>query len=424
VEAMQENLTWVQCDKCEKWRMLPADVSEEDLPEKWLCHMNKFDVRNNTCKAPERDQLWYERQFNTDTAVSESQSPIKCMASDPIDSSSSEGAKQKLVSNDVILEHLLDVTERQKKTTMVSKFYFHEALLESTKDSKEEIEGLREAIEAEKTTMPSSTQGTSPIDSAQAKKSSSKAKASSKTSSSPKEKSVSATTTSMAAIDNVETAVKQKSPDTSEVALEKAKASPPKEVALEKAKATPPTEVALEKAKATPSKRAALKQKTLDASEVAVAKPTVTSSKHTPSKQSRSAQSSPRRSLRHRGSPNTSKERSSPETDRGLKRGLSPDPSLVASEKNESTPSKKEGRWSDSSEHPGSPSMLKQRNINELLDKDSPAADTSERGTVEKKAKKPRSIFKKDGKKDTCSGRAKKTASVSKQDSEAKQPKS
>ncbi len=145
---------------------------------------------NNTLEAPERDQLWYERHlYSTDAELSAS--PIKCMASDPIDSSASQRAKKKLVSNDEILEHLLDVTERQKKTTMISKFYFHEALLESTKDSTEEIEGMREALEAEqttaealeveKTTMPSSTQSTSPKDSAQAKKALSSTKPCAKT---------------------------------------------------------------------------------------------------------------------------------------------------------------------------------------------------------------------------------------------------
>jgi ERCC4-related helicase len=485
VEAMQENLTWVQCDKCEKWRMLPSDVSEEDLPEKWLCKMNLFDVRNNTCDAPERDQLWYERHlYSTDAELSES--PMKCMASDPIDSLASQRAKKKLVSNDVILEHLLDVTERQKKTTMISKFYFHEALLESTKDSTEEIEDMRdaieaenttaEAIEAEKTSIPSSTQSTSPKDSARATKASSNTKPYSKTSSSPTKNPASATTTSMAATGTpskkvssntkpsfktsssptktpasatttsivatgiVETSVKQKVPDASEVALEKAKASVTNPRVL-KEKTPDTSEVALGQVKASPSKRAALKRKTLDVSKVAaVVKPTETSSKHTPSKPTLSARSSPRRSRRHMGSSNTKKERPPHETDRGLKRGLSPDTSLVSNQKDEPTPSKKHGRWTGSSRDSSSPSTLKQRGTNDLLDMD-PPADMSERGSVGKKAtpkgitKKPRSIFTENGKKgitkkprsifseyrnkETRRGRAKKPRSTPKDDSAA-----
>ncbi|KAK3038982.1 hypothetical protein RJ639_027467 [Escallonia herrerae] len=30
---------WVQCDSCEKWRLLPQGMTPEQLPEKWLCNM-------------------------------------------------------------------------------------------------------------------------------------------------------------------------------------------------------------------------------------------------------------------------------------------------------------------------------------------------------------------------------------------------
>ena len=51
-------LNWVQCDKCNKWRVL-LEGGEEELPEEWFCSMNT-DIRNNTCDAPERDAMWYE----------------------------------------------------------------------------------------------------------------------------------------------------------------------------------------------------------------------------------------------------------------------------------------------------------------------------------------------------------------------------
>lgn len=34
---MEDN--WVQCDRCHKWRLLPAGKNPESLPEKWLCSM-------------------------------------------------------------------------------------------------------------------------------------------------------------------------------------------------------------------------------------------------------------------------------------------------------------------------------------------------------------------------------------------------
>lgn len=34
---IEEN--WVQCDSCQKWRLLPFGITEDSLPEKWLCSM-------------------------------------------------------------------------------------------------------------------------------------------------------------------------------------------------------------------------------------------------------------------------------------------------------------------------------------------------------------------------------------------------
>ena len=44
--------TWVACDKCAKWRMLPAG-SPAVGGGKWSCAMNP-DARHNTCRAPEQ----------------------------------------------------------------------------------------------------------------------------------------------------------------------------------------------------------------------------------------------------------------------------------------------------------------------------------------------------------------------------------
>ena len=45
---------WVQCDACEKWRILPkgsAPVGELDM---WTCHLNTLDPEHNFCEAPEQ----------------------------------------------------------------------------------------------------------------------------------------------------------------------------------------------------------------------------------------------------------------------------------------------------------------------------------------------------------------------------------
>lgn len=44
---------WVGCEKCEKWRKLPANVAPEDLPDVWYCSMNTWDVSLANCDAPE-----------------------------------------------------------------------------------------------------------------------------------------------------------------------------------------------------------------------------------------------------------------------------------------------------------------------------------------------------------------------------------
>jgi hypothetical protein len=48
-----DNLEWVQCEHCQKWRKLPAHVSADDLPETWYCSMNTWNVASSSCDAPE-----------------------------------------------------------------------------------------------------------------------------------------------------------------------------------------------------------------------------------------------------------------------------------------------------------------------------------------------------------------------------------
>ena len=45
---------WVQCDKCQKWRLLPSFVDSSALPDKWFCTMNVYD-NFNSCDVPEQN---------------------------------------------------------------------------------------------------------------------------------------------------------------------------------------------------------------------------------------------------------------------------------------------------------------------------------------------------------------------------------
>jgi hypothetical protein len=47
-----DNLEWVQCELCDKWRKLPPHISADMLPDIWYCTMNTWSG-NATCEAPE-----------------------------------------------------------------------------------------------------------------------------------------------------------------------------------------------------------------------------------------------------------------------------------------------------------------------------------------------------------------------------------
>ncbi|KAH9126133.1 hypothetical protein LEN26_009413, partial [Aphanomyces euteiches] len=46
-------LEWAMCDKCKKWRKLPAHVKSATLPEHWFCSMNHWNPAVASCSAPE-----------------------------------------------------------------------------------------------------------------------------------------------------------------------------------------------------------------------------------------------------------------------------------------------------------------------------------------------------------------------------------
>jgi hypothetical protein len=48
-----ENLEWVQCEKCEKWRKLPPHISADELPDVWYCELNTWNPASASCDAPE-----------------------------------------------------------------------------------------------------------------------------------------------------------------------------------------------------------------------------------------------------------------------------------------------------------------------------------------------------------------------------------
>jgi hypothetical protein len=120
--------------RCEKWRMLPVNTDSEQLPDKWFCEMNTLDSVNNTCDAPEKDTRWYYRHLSAQLDNVLKDSPVKCIARETIDSALSQEEKAKLVESDKILTHLLKVTAGEQKSSVISKYYFHDALLAETEE--------------------------------------------------------------------------------------------------------------------------------------------------------------------------------------------------------------------------------------------------------------------------------------------------
>ncbi len=47
------NQQWVQCEACEKWRKVAAEVDADALPKLWLCKMNTWDAARASCDVPQ-----------------------------------------------------------------------------------------------------------------------------------------------------------------------------------------------------------------------------------------------------------------------------------------------------------------------------------------------------------------------------------
>ena len=52
-EGHQE-VDWVQCDACDKWRILPKGSAPVGELDSWTCHLNTLDPEHNFCEAPEQ----------------------------------------------------------------------------------------------------------------------------------------------------------------------------------------------------------------------------------------------------------------------------------------------------------------------------------------------------------------------------------
>lgn len=137
LDLMQENDTWVGCESCNKWRMLPPDMPDDEvanLPEKWYCKYNVHDPDRSTCDAPVRDALWYA--FHWENRKKEIQGIAPYVA--PTNTGDSFN---KLAKRDVVLETLLSrcegsSNESGKKTinSWIAKYSFSKETIKDAED--------------------------------------------------------------------------------------------------------------------------------------------------------------------------------------------------------------------------------------------------------------------------------------------------
>ena len=59
-----DNVEWVQCEKCDKWRKLPPHISADELPDVWYCSMNTWNPGAASCSAPEDKAEGLQDIFN------------------------------------------------------------------------------------------------------------------------------------------------------------------------------------------------------------------------------------------------------------------------------------------------------------------------------------------------------------------------
>lgn len=44
---------WVQCCKCDKWRQVPFNLTDEELTDEWECRHNVLDPLHSSCDVPQ-----------------------------------------------------------------------------------------------------------------------------------------------------------------------------------------------------------------------------------------------------------------------------------------------------------------------------------------------------------------------------------
>ncbi|XP_077866838.1 MORC family CW-type zinc finger protein 3-like [Saccoglossus kowalevskii] len=112
--------SWVQCDRCLKWRKLPDTVHADSLLEKWFCEMNTDPVYSR-CNVPEEP----EDPIDNDRP-SYDKSTMRRMERDKLQRAIDERNRQKMIEQRKIVEMQRQIQKKDAELQVKNKQIEHE----------------------------------------------------------------------------------------------------------------------------------------------------------------------------------------------------------------------------------------------------------------------------------------------------------
>ena len=130
LDLLQHENTWLCCEWCSKWRMLPPGLTAEQVEQQtsmdvWCCDDNIHDEDRKCCEAKERDQNWmlnyWEKRARQEAGInsqSQSQSQNEETSNEllPPNSNIDEKHEEK-TERDEVLQALLSRTEEKRSAS-------------------------------------------------------------------------------------------------------------------------------------------------------------------------------------------------------------------------------------------------------------------------------------------------------------------
>ncbi len=128
MDLLQHENTWLCCEWCDKWRMLPPGLTAEQVEQQtsmdlWCCEDNIYDEDRQCCEATERDQKWmlnyWEKRARQDAGInSQSQSQNDAPSNEvlPPNAITDEKHAEK-TERDEVLQALLSRTEEKRSAS-------------------------------------------------------------------------------------------------------------------------------------------------------------------------------------------------------------------------------------------------------------------------------------------------------------------